>query len=105
MLLAEVMDKMPAITIVWSIFLALGALGLLLARVRQWLGIAATAFVVLISSMVVIELHDPIIGPAIVAEAGMKYVVQTYAAMSIGIGLPLVGALWGFYAPGCRSVV
>jgi hypothetical protein len=42
------------------------------------------------------ELHDPFVGPAILAEAGRGYFVQSYGAMILSFTLVLAGILVGW---------
>lgn len=93
MLLAEVMDKEPTLGFLWSYFLAIGTVGLVLATVRCWLSFCVLPLWALISLVHISELCDPFVGPAILAEAGEGYFLQSYAAMSLGLLLPLAGVL------------
>ena len=98
MLFAEVMDKEPTLRFLWSYFVGFGAVGFLLGFVRWWFCAAVMPFIGLLSLVHISELYDPFVGPAIVAEAGTGYVLQVYAAIVSGIGLPILGiaaaAIW-----------
>lgn len=90
---AEVMDKEPTLagTCGWS--LIGGTLGFLGWRFRWWAGasvalLPATYFVALHS-----ELSDPYVGPAIVAEAGLGYVVGSYCAAIVFVLMHAAG-MW-----------
>lgn len=95
MLLAEVMDKEPTLVFLWAYFLGFGAIGFLLGRVRWWTSLGVAPFVGLMALAHLGELRDPVIGPAIVVEAGTQYVMQSYAAMAAGAVLPVLGIVIG----------
>jgi len=91
-LMAEVMDKEPSLPFVLALFLGIAVMGYLLTRYRRWLlpiPLLAAGF---FAWGQVGELQDPFVGPAIRAEAGMSYVILSYAVMLCAIALPIVGA-------------
>ena len=78
---AEVMDKEPTLTSLWTRAFVVGILGLLAWR-RHWtLGIIASLIGALLVWSFLLELTDPYVGPAIRHEGGRGYVVQAYASM------------------------
>jgi hypothetical protein len=93
MFLAEVLDKEPGFLGIWIPFLALGVLGVFLARIRWWAGLAVLPAVAFFSFRLFLELYDPHVGPTIRQEGGLSYVLQVYAAVLVGGLPPLVASL------------
>jgi hypothetical protein len=91
-LLAEVADKEFAVSTLWIIALALSAVGFLLARWRRWAAIAAVIVASVWAYLIVSELRDRFVGPAIAQELGQTYVVQSY----ISAVLPFLFLALGF---------
>src|SRR5262245_55624356 len=89
-LLAEVMDKEPTLAWVWTTFAILGLLGTGLALVNRWLVLLVFPVTFLFAWILLDELHDPFVGPAIVSEAGRWYVIQCYLAILLGLAGPSV---------------
>jgi hypothetical protein len=80
---AEVMDKEPTLAEIWSPIPIWAVLALAAARVHPFLGLGALVVYAVLGGMPVLalaEVHDPLVGPAIRAEAGMGYVWQVYGA-------------------------
>lgn len=96
MLLAEVMDKEPTLTFLWSFFLGIGTVGLLIGMIRWWMCLAVAPFVALFAAVHLGELYDPNVGPDILAEAGREYVVQSHLAIFSGVLLPIPGIVPGW---------
>ena len=102
-MLLEVMDKEPSLPEVWSAAIILAAAGAIAGFLRpRWLfailPLTAAASWVLLS-----ELRDPYVGPAIRAEAGEDYVTQSYAAIALALLTPLAAlALRGVVARASR---
>jgi len=95
-LLFEVMDKEPSLEMIWGIYLILGIIGFVLARKNPLLLLLLLPFLLTtyaVSSFVFGEINDPIVGPAIISEAGYAYVIQNYLAMIVGTLLPIAGVL------------
>ncbi len=90
---AEVMDKEPAILVVWVSAFLLAVLGVAAAALRWWAGLIFTAVAVMLSIAILLEIHDPYVCPAIRREAGSGYVVQVYAAAATAIVSPLLAAI------------
>lgn len=93
MLFAEVMDKELTLTFLWSYFTGVGFVGFLFGFVRWWLCVAIVPFIAILAFFQISELNDPFVGPDILAEAGAGYVLQSYAAISSGVVLPILGIL------------
>ncbi len=89
---AEVMDKEPTILVVWVSAFLIALLGVAAAALRWWAGLIFTAVAVMLSIAILLEIHDPYVGPAIRREAGSGYVVQVYAAAT-AIVSPLLAAI------------
>lgn len=95
MLFAEVMDKELTLHFIWSYFLTCGTIGFFCGLVRWWLSLVVAPFVSLMAFAHICELHDPLVGPDILAEAGMSYFVQSYLAIAGGCLLPVTGIAVG----------
>lgn len=89
----EVMDKEPSLVQIWLLSLVIGVGGFFLARYRYWLLAVVLAVAAVLAWSQLSELRDPLVGPAIVREAGYSYVVQSYVAIAIALMLPLIGAI------------
>jgi hypothetical protein len=89
----EVMDKELSTPVVWLVFLILGLLGFVLGRRSRLAGLLVIAVIALNAIFQLLELHDPFVGPDILAEAGRSYFVQSYAAIAISFGLAIAGTL------------
>ena len=93
LLFFEVMDKEPALSVLWGVFLFFGLLGLFLALLRPYLALIGLSGVVLYALLMIDEIHDPYIEPYIWLEAP-NYIPFAYAAMAIGFLLPFLGAAY-----------
>lgn len=89
----EVMDKEPSLVHIWVLSVVLGVGGFFLAKYRYWLLAVVLAIDAVLAWSQLSELRDPIVGPAIIREAGYSYVVQSYVAIAIALMLPLIGAV------------
>ena len=94
-LLAEVMDKEPAISAIW-LWVVVGALfGFCLCRLSPWLVVFVVPVVSLFPVGACMEIWSFDVGPCIVEEAGWSYAVQTHVALGVTIIAPVTGtALW-----------
>jgi len=83
LILAEVADKEPTITAIWTVaaFLCIG--GFVLCRWRRVAGLIALPLAALWAWAMFSEIHDPYVGPAILRELGRGYVTQAYVAALI----------------------
>ncbi len=90
--LFEVMDKEMPLEFIWLFFPIAGIVGFFLARKHIAFLIVILTIVMIFASLLLMEINDPFVGPAIVREAGYGYVVQSYAAIFIGTILPILGA-------------
>lgn len=89
----EVVDKVPTLTRTWLTFLAVGAVGRLIARLWRrslWGSVPVFLF---FAWATVAQFTDPFVGPAIRAEAGMRYLLISLGATVIGAVLLGTGAL------------
>jgi hypothetical protein len=71
-LLAEVADKELTVPTLWIVALALSAVGFLLVRWRRWAAIIALLVASGWAFLVVSELRDRFVGPAIAQELGIE---------------------------------
>ena len=93
LLLFEVMDKEPTLVAIWISSIVLGIGGLILCKYKWWMATIVIAIAVVLALDLLLELHDPFVGPAIIREAGSTYVLQSYIASTISIFLPLLGLI------------
>ena len=91
-LLAEVADKEFTVSTLWIVALALSAVGFLLVRWRRWAAIVVAMVASVWAFLIVSELRDRFVGPAITLELGQRYVVQSY----ISAVLPFLFVVLGF---------
>ena len=103
MILAEVMDKEPSLIFLWSYFLAIGLVGSLLGAAKWWYCAAIVPFWAIFALVQISELYDPIVGPAIISEAGWSYFWHSYAAVGSGVLLPSAGIVIGILSRCHRS--
>ena len=90
--LLEVMDKELPLWMVAVESVTIGITGFYLARRRSLLSIPVYVLALLDASRIQ-ELRDPYVGPAILKEAGLAYVVLSYLFAAIVLVLPLIGLL------------
>jgi hypothetical protein len=89
---AEVMDKESSALVVWAWTTIPAVLAFLAARHRPWLLLLVVPAPVLFFIAHLIEVTDPYVGPAIAHEAGISYLVGSWAgpfvlALSVFAGL------------------
>jgi hypothetical protein len=91
--LGEVGDKEFTIPTLWIVAVVLCASGFLLSSWRHWAGILPLLFSLVWCYLIVSELRDPYVGPAIRDELGISYVVQSYLSAL----LPLAFIAWPLF--------
>jgi hypothetical protein len=79
-MLAEVVDKEPTLAWLWTVAAILAIASFVLCRWRRWTALFAGPAVVIWIWLLLPELHDRFVGPAILQELGRGYVIQTYLA-------------------------
>jgi len=89
----EVMDKEPSALWLAGCYCGLCIAALVAARVRWWLGLLLLPVIVALSTNI-LELRDPYVGPEIVREAGLYYVVLSYAMPITALSLAIIAAIW-----------
>src|SRR2546430_17448104 len=98
----EVMDKEPSLRAIWGAATFLGLVGFAAARLRRWLVIPALALIAIMAWSQLGELADPTVGPAIIQEAGRRYLVPAAAAGAPG-GVPSVVGVGSDTGGGLRT--
>ena len=88
---AEVMDKEPTLVTTWAWALAGGVLSLVGWRWRWWAGAVLVLLPAAYFTALHFELTDPYVGPDIVREAGLGYVLWSYSAAAVFIVLQVAG--------------
>jgi len=92
-ILFEVMDKEPTIFFVWCIAIVLGVGGFFLSNYKYQFIVLVLPIALFIAFGLLREIHDEFVGPAILREAGVGYVIQNYLAILIMTSLPIIGAI------------
>ena len=87
---AEVIDKVPTLSFIWAVAIASGVVCLVATYFRRWLLILA-AFPAIWFLSLLLEIHSPDVGPALLVEAGRGYIVQVYLAALSVIALGVLG--------------
>lgn len=91
---AEVMDKEPSLVQIWMLaVLSAIVIYLCLRFFRWWIVVPVIVLAHLANGAIFFEIHDPHVGPAIVAEAGVSYVVQAYLAYALVVVATIAGAV------------
>jgi hypothetical protein len=70
---AEVMDKEPSQLAIWSWSIVAAGIGYGLCRLRPWLAFITLPLALSFIALILLELADPHVGPAILREAGWPY--------------------------------
>ena len=91
---AEVMDKEPSLRAVWTNALVIGVAGAVAWTWRAWAGVILSLVAIWFAISVVTRFTDPWVGPAILAEGGRGYLIQSYAAVLACVALHTLGASW-----------
>ena len=90
-MLAEVMDKEPAAHSLLIAGLCIALAAFFAVRFSRWLLLLFAPVACIAAVGLTGEIRDPFVGPAIVQEAGYRYVVLGYIAASA----PAVGCILG----------
>ena len=92
--LAEVSDKIPSLPQIWGIA-GIAALALLLAmRYKPRTSWLILPLLAVWFTALLLEVHSADVGPAIVSEQGIGYVVQVYLAEGIAVVAGWIGWRW-----------
>ena len=91
--LAEVADKEPTLTWLWTVAAILSIASFALCRWRRWAAIIAVPAAALWVYLLLPEIHDRFVGPAIQQELGRGYVIQTYLAAFVPVLFIIFGLL------------
>jgi hypothetical protein len=102
--LAEVSDKEPTLADIWCVAGFSCMTGFLLCRWQRFAGLVVLPPVAVWVWAMFLEIHDPYVGPAILAELGQSYVVQAHIAsflpfMFVAIGFWRRGRMWSKSVP------
>ena len=79
-ILAEVADKEPTLAWLWAVAAILSVASFALCHWRRWAAVVAIPAAVIWIWILLREIHDRFVGPAILQELGRGYVIQTYFA-------------------------
>jgi len=91
---AEVMDKEATIPEVWAWALVGAAAGVLLPSYRWWLIFVSLPLSAFIPLGNVLECHDAVVGPAILREADVSFVLQCHLALGLVLAANIAGLLF-----------
>ena len=92
---AEVMDKELSSTgMLLGAMLVVGA-SVALARMKWWSSLVVLPFSGAYAVAVMLEIHDPYIGPAIYTEAGLSSVLIAYGFSIVAVIVPIFAAMLG----------
>ncbi len=91
---AEVMDKETSALFLWLWVFVAPIPALLAARYRPWLLLLVLPVPVLFFTGQLLEVTDPQVGPAILSEAGLLYVVGSWVGPVLLVACVLAGFLW-----------
>ena len=78
---AEVMDKEPSLSQIWAVAVAFGGLGAAAWRWNRWIGASVSVLAALAAWAMHAEFADPVVGPAILREAGRAHFAFAYLAV------------------------
>jgi hypothetical protein len=87
----EVMDKEPSLGAIWLTFLLLGALGYLGSKNLPWLVAPALVAIAVATWVLLQDLLDPFVGPAMIVEAGWGYVILSGVAALAAAVMTIAG--------------
>ena len=87
----EVMDKEPSTLAMWGLAVSGGAVGYVAARWRRWTAWVTVGIVGLAAFVLLSELRDPDIGPAILRETNGRYPWHGVGSLALAIGMTLAG--------------
>jgi hypothetical protein len=93
-MLAEVADKELSVPTLWLVVAVLAAASFLLCRWRRWAALIAFPLVAIWLWLLLSEIHDRFVGPAIVRELGRGHVAQTYLAAFLPLVFLALGLAW-----------
>jgi hypothetical protein len=92
-MLAEVADKEPTLAWLWTVAAILSIASFALCRWRRSAAVIAIPAAVLWLWLLLPEIHDRFVGPAILQELGRGYVIQTYLAAFVPVLFIVFGLL------------
>ncbi len=84
---------MPTVLAIWGGAIVLGFVGFAAARFRRWLVLPALGLIAIVAWSRLGKLADPTVGPAIVHDAGLAYLVQACAALALAVILAVLGVV------------
>lgn len=91
---AEVSDKIPSLLEIWGVAGLAAFVLLLAARFRPSVLLPTLLLATMWFMALLVEIHAPDVGPVILREQGLVYVMQAYAAGALIVGGGLVGWTW-----------
>ena len=86
----EVMDKEPSLVALAVSYTLLCIIAFAASRKKWWLGLLLLPVIAIFNNIA--ELRDPYVGPAILHEAGRRYVAASYAMLFAALAFPIAAA-------------
>jgi hypothetical protein len=93
-MLAEVADKEFSVPTLWLVAAILAVVSFALCRWRRWTTVVAFPVTAIWLWLLLSEVHDRFVGPAISQELGRGYVAQTYITAFLPLLFLLLGVIW-----------
>ena len=93
-ILAEVADKELSVATLWIVAAILAAASFTLCRWRRWTALIAVLVIAVWLLLLLSEIRDHFVGPAILHELGRGYVAQTYLAAVVPLVFLALGLAW-----------
>lgn len=88
----DVLSQEPSLSTLWLVYGLLAFCGFLLCRYRAWALYVVLPAVLGLCFPLLIELHDPVVGPAI-RRASLAYYLEAHALVALALLLPFLGSL------------
>ena len=92
--LAEVSDKIPSLPQIWGIAGIAGIALLLAMRFKPRMSWLILPLLAVWFTALLVEVHSADVGPAIVSEQGIGYVVQVHLAAGLAVVAGWIGWRW-----------
>ena len=102
--IAEVMDKEPSLAFLWSIAVGSTLVALVGCRASPWFALLSAPLPLIYGTALFFELIDPSVGPTILKEGDIGYIVGVLAAALLVVVGHVGGmVLWWRHRPTGRS--
>ncbi|MFL6597767.1 MAG: hypothetical protein ACJ8KF_07350 [Chthoniobacterales bacterium] len=92
--LAEVADKEFSVATLWLVAAAIAVASFALCRWRRWAAFIVLPVAAIWLWLLLSEIHERFVGPAILQELGHGYVIQTYVSAVLPLLFITLGLIW-----------